>query len=199
MPVNTQVYTVAPKGGFNTDREFQAYIDLLEDIGVDLSKAPRIREPSTQNEWVYVWTNRTQAERFARELGRRLRESDLFYVHGFEIEGGEEERGPLAPLTIRSIPTRKGPVFQLESTSMDRVLRHFPNAMLRGEVMRRPVVSSPARSGEDGWRRDDPEWEDIIIQLTGLDEEAVMQLGGIRILDEDGDILYRRLPEDAPH
>ncbi len=193
-----QVYTVTSKRGFNEDREFQAYIDLLEEIGVDISNAPRVREPGTQNDWVYVWTNRTQAERFARELGRRLRD-DSFYVRDFRIPGGEEERGPLAPLTIRSIPTREGTVFRLESRSMDRVMRHFPNAMLRGEVTGRGAVLAPEGSGEDGWRQDVPEWESIITQLTGLDEEAVARLGGIRILDEDGRVLHQRLPVDAPH
>ncbi len=192
-----QVYTVT-KPGFNTDREFQAYIDFLEEIGVDISNAPRVRGPGTQNEWVYVWTNRTQAERFARELGRRLRD-DSFYVRDFRIPGGEEDRGPLAPLTILSIPTREGTVFRLESRSMDRVMRHFPNAMLRGEVTRRGAVLAPAGPREDGWRQDDPGWEDIIIQLTGLDEEAVARLGGIRILDEDRRVLHQRLPVDAPH
>ena len=193
-----QVYTVTSKRGFNTDREFQAYIDLLEDIGIDISNAPRIREPGTQNEWVYVWRNKTQADRFARELGRRLWD-DSFYVRDFQIPGAEEERGPLAPLTIRSIPTREGTVFRLESRSMDRVMRHFPNAMLRGEVMRRGAVLAPAGPREDGLRQDDPEWDNIIIQLTGLDEEAVARLGGIRILDEDGRVLHQRLPVDAPH
>jgi hypothetical protein len=124
---------------------------------------------------------------------------DSFYERDFQIPGGEEDRGQLDPLTILSIPTREGTVFRLEWRSMDRVMRHFPNAMLRGEVTGRGAVLAPEGSGGDGWRQDVPEWESIITQLTGLDEEDVVQLGGIRILDEDGRVLHQRLPIDAPH
>ena len=65
-----RVFTVRKPGG-NTDREFQAYIDLLEEIGIDIADVPRTPEPGTTNRWLYVWRSRPQAERFARELGER--------------------------------------------------------------------------------------------------------------------------------
>jgi hypothetical protein len=193
-----RVYTVTTKRGFNTDREFQAYLDLLEDIGIDISYVRRTREPGTDNHWLYVWTNRTLAERFARELGARLRDPS-FFVHEFEVPSEEGARGPLAPLTILSIPTREGPVFRLEPRSLGRVMQHYPNARLRGEVTLPGAVPLPTAAREDHQRQHDPVWGDIIIPLTGLDEEAVLRLGGIRILAEDGRVLHEHLPSDTPH
>jgi hypothetical protein len=93
-----KVYTVK-KQGANTDREFQAYIDLLEDIGIDVTNVPRTPEPGTTNRWLYVWTNKLLAERFARELGARLRDPS-WLVHEFELPNDhvpDEARGPGSP------------------------------------------------------------------------------------------------------
>ena len=85
-----RVYTVK-KPEPNTDHEFQAYIDLLEEIGIDITDVPRTPEPGTTNRWLYVWRSKPQAERFARELGGRLRDPS-WAVHEFDIP--DEERGP---------------------------------------------------------------------------------------------------------
>ena len=60
-----RVYTVRKPGG-NTDKEYEAYTELLEEVGIDLANAPRTPEPGTTNRWLYVWKSRPQAERFAR-------------------------------------------------------------------------------------------------------------------------------------
>jgi hypothetical protein len=190
-----QVYTVRKKGGLNTDEEFQAYVDLLEEIGIDISSVPRTREPETDNYWLYVWRSRTQAERFARELGARLHDPS-FEVHPFEIPN--EDRGPLAPLTIQAIPTRQGTIFRLAPRSLGRVMLHFPNAPLKGELTLPREVHLPTRMGEDDQRTQGPDWDEIIATLTGLPEDAIEELGGIRILAEDGRVLHQQLPSDAP-
>ena len=41
-----RVFTVTKAGGTN-DHEFEAYTQLLEDIGIDVSNAPRAPEPGT--------------------------------------------------------------------------------------------------------------------------------------------------------
>jgi hypothetical protein len=191
-----EVYTVRKSEGFNTDREFQAYVDLLEEIGIDISSVPRTHEKGTNNYWLYVWRSRTQAERFARELGDRLHDPS-FVVHGpFEIPN--EDRGPLAPLTIRAIPTRHGTIFRLEARSLGRVMLHFPNATLKGEVTLPREVHRPTRVDEGDQRTQAPAWDEIIATLTGLPEDAIAELGGIRILTEDGRVLHQQLPPDAP-
>lgn len=187
-------YTVR-KPSPNTDREFRAYIDLLQDIGIDIADAPRTPEPGTSHRWLYVWTNKRLAERFARELGWRLRDPSWF-VDEFEIPADhlpEEERGPLAPLTILSIATSEGTEFRLEPASQERILTHFPNARPSGQV------TFPEQVREDFEQQHGPVWNQVIILLTGISEEAIARLGGVRIVDdEDGQILYEQMSSAEP-
>jgi hypothetical protein len=193
-----QVYTVR-KQGANTDREFQAYIDLLEDIGIDITNVPRTLEPDTTNRWLYVWTNKILAERFARELGARLRDPSWF-VHQFELPDDhvpEGARGPLAPLTIVSIPTSEGTEFRLEAKSLERILQHFPNARMKGHVELPQSVLIPSPVREEYERQHGPVWDQVILTLTGVPDEAIDRLGGIRIKDEEGRVVHERLPSAA--
>jgi hypothetical protein len=186
------VYTVR-KAGPNTDREFQAYLDLLQQIGIDIADVPRTPEPGTTNRWLYVWHDKKLAERFARELGERLRDRS-WHVHEFEVADDRpaaEQRGPLAPLTILSIPTAEGTEFRLESSSQERVLTHFPNARVVGQV------SFPAQVREDFERQHGPVWDQVILLLTGVPHEAVDRLGGVRIVTPDGRLLHERAPAAA--
>ena len=188
-------YTVR-KPGPNTDREFRAYINLLQDIGIDIADVPRIPEPGKSNRWLYVWTNKRLAEKFARELGSRLRDPSWF-VDEFEVPQNHlpvETRGPLVPLTILSIDTSEGTEFRLEPASQERILTHFPNARPSGQV------TFPDQVREDFERQNGPVWNQVIILLTGIPEEAIARLGGVRIVDEeDGQVLYERLPPAAPN
>ncbi len=182
-----QVYTVR-KVPFNTDSEYQVYLDLLEEIGVDLSSAPRIHEPGTSNHWLYVWRRKEEAERFARILGDRLRDP-TFTVHRFEIE--DEERGPIAPLIIRALPTPQGVIFRMDEWSQRRVMRHFPNALLRGEV---PL---PGPVGTGRRVRKGSVLDQVARSLTGLDDPELAGLGGFRVLGENGRLLHERLPVES--
>jgi hypothetical protein len=182
-----RVYTVR-KPEPNTDREFQAYIDLLEEIGIDIANVPRTPEPGTRNRWLYLWRSRPQAERFARELGRRLRDPS-WAVHEFDIP--DEERGPLAPLVIWGIPTAEGTLFRLDPKSQARVMHHFPNARLGGEYL------FPHQVRDDYERQHGPVWNQVIIILTGIPDESIDRLGGVRILSENGAILHERIPTNV--
>jgi len=187
-----RVYTVR-KPGPNTDREIQAYTALLEKIGIDLAHAPRTLEPGTTNRWLYVWKTKPQAERFARELGARLRDSSWF-VHEFELP--HEELGPLAPLTILSIPVPDGTVFRLEANSQARIMQHYPNARLLGEVVQPGGVSFSHDVRDDFERKNGTVWNQVIVLLTGIPEEGIDRLGGVRIVTLNGDVLHERLPVD---
>ena len=187
-----RVYTVR-KPGPNTDREFQAYIDLLQDIGIDIANVPRTPEPGTTNRWLYLWKSKPQAERFARELGGRLRDRS-WYVHEFDLPDDEpldEQRGPLAPLTILSIPTSEGTEFRLEPASQERIMQHFPNARVVGQV------TFPTQVPNDYEHRHGPVWDQVIILLSGIPEEAVARLGGVRIVTPEGRVLHERVPADT--
>lgn len=181
-----RVYTVR-KPVPNTDREFQAYVDLLEEIGIDIANVPRTPEPGSTNRWLYVWRSRQQAERFARELGGRLRDSS-WAVHEFDTS--DEERGPLAPLVIWALPTPQGTVFRLDPKSQARVMHHFPNAKLVGEY---PLLFPPPVR-DDYERQHGPVWDQVGATLTGISDESIDRLGGVRIVSQNGDILHERIP-----
>ncbi len=185
-----RVYTVR-KPEFNTDREFQAYIDLLEEIGIDIANVPRTPEPGTTNRWLYVWRSRPQAERFARELGRRLRDPS-WAVHEFDIP--DEERGPLAPLVIWAIATAEGTLFRLDPKSQARVMHHFPNARLGGEYLFPRDILFPRQVREDYERQHGAVWNQVIIILTGIPDDSIDRLGGVRILSENGEVLHESIP-----
>jgi hypothetical protein len=183
-----KVYTVKQHAP-NTDREYQAYVDLLQDIGIDITDVPRIPEPETSNRWLYVWQSKPLAERFARELGARLRNSSWF-VHEFEVPEDEQssQRGPLAPLKIVSIPTSEGTEFRLEPASQERILMHFPNAHPAGKV------TFPVQVRADYEIQHGPVWDQVIKVLTGIPEEAIAGLGGICVITSEGHLLHERLP-----
>src|SRR5437016_558755 len=125
-----RVYTVRKPGG-TKDREFAIYAGLLEESGIDLSQVPRTQEPGTSNRWLYVWRDRTSADRFKRELSSRTRDTS-WEVYEFDLP--VEEVGPLAPLEIIAERTTDGTAFRLAPTSQERIVRRFPDARLAGEV-----------------------------------------------------------------
>ena len=187
-----RAYTVK-KTEPNTDREFRAYIDLLEEIGIDIADVPRTLEPGTSNRWLYVWKNKPQAERFARELGDRLRQRD-WSVHEFDVPDAlppDEARGPLAPLTVLAIPTSEGTEFRLEAASQERIRLHFPNARLAGKML------FPSQVRADYEREKGPIWDQVILILAGVSAEALAGLGGVRVVQADGRMLHESVAVDA--
>ena len=183
-----KVFTVR-KQGPSSDREFQAYVELLEDIGIDIADVPRVPQPGTTDRWLYVWQSKPLAERFAREIRARLRDS-AWFVHELDLSE-PAQRGPIAPLTILSIPTSEGTEFRLEPTSQERILTHFPNARPAGKV------AFPAQVRADYERQHGPVWDQVIALLTGIPEDAVTHLGGIRIATPEGQTLHERVPVAA--
>jgi hypothetical protein len=170
----TRAYTVRKRGG-NNDREFQAYIDLLEEIGIDIANVPRTAEKGTTNRWLYVWHNRTQAERFAREIGKRLRQDD-WVVEDVEISG-DEDLGALAPLIVLAIDTPGWRTYLLDSRSQARIMRHYPNARLfSGEI------PFPSKLIHDYPEIQTALGNQVVQKLTGLSDEAIDRLGGARIV-----------------
>jgi hypothetical protein len=187
-----RVYTVR-KPEPNTDKEFQAYTELLEEIGIDLTNALRTLEPGTTNRWLHVWKSKPQAERFARALGERLYDPS-WMVHEFELP--HEEFGPLAPLTILSMPVKDGTVFRLDANSLARVMQHYPNVRLVGEVVKRGLVL-PNDLRVDLERQYGRLCDEVISSLTGLSEDEIAGLGGIRIVTLTGEVLHERLPSNV--
>jgi hypothetical protein len=68
---------------------------------------------------------------------------------------------------------------------------HFPNARVVGQV------TFPAQVRHDYERQHGPVWEQVIILLTGIPDEAVARLGGVRIVTPDGRVLCEQIPAVA--
>jgi hypothetical protein len=175
-----RVYTVHKPDG-TKDREFEAYKGLLEESGIDLSQVPRTQEPGTGHRWLYVWNDRTFAERFRRELSTRTRDPSW---EVYEFDQPQEEVGPLAPLDIVAEHTSDGTVFRLAPTSQERIMRSFPNAHLTGEVF---WGTERQRTHEHDRG---PIWDQVASTLTGLSAEQLETLGGYRIVEWVEKVLY---------
>jgi hypothetical protein len=87
-----------------------------------------------------------------------------------------------------------GTVFKLEPSSQARIMHHFPNARLVGEVVESAGVVFPHDVRNDFERQHGPVWDQVIILLTGISEEEIATLGGVRIVTPHGEILHEQLP-----
>jgi|GEM_PF-1454687 hypothetical protein len=174
------------------EQEYQAYTGLLEGIGIDINDVPRTPEPSTKNRWLYVWSDRNRADRFARELRRRT-DDRSWTIH--EVDSPVEEHGPLAPLVIMAIESPEGTTFRVVAESQERVMRRFPNARLAGERFfstARPAdeVFFSTETRFDYERQHGPVWDQVAILLLGIPHDLIARLGGFRVVTPEGEILH---------
>jgi len=183
-----EVFTVTKPGG-TKDYEFEEFTRLLEEIGVDVAKAPRVPEPGTGRRWLYTWRRKEEAEGFARELKMRTRDYS-WHVHQFKTE--DESRGPVAPLDIYQVRTGEGQgyMYYLTPASMERIIRAYPNAKLYpSAIISEEDLETIRRQHGNIW------WNQVRILLTGLSEAQVRLLGGYRVILPGGEIGYEELPE----
>ena len=60
---------------------------------------------------------------------------------------------------------------------------------------RRDLAESCSRmTCADYEREHGPIWNQVIILVTGISEDAIAHLGGIRIVEPNGKVLYEQLP-----
>jgi hypothetical protein len=175
-------YVVLKPGGARP-HEFEAYKALLEEVGFDLSNAPRVSEPGPERRWLYVWRDRAPAQAFARELGRRTRDSSWMVD---ECEVPEEGTGPLVPLDVIAEPVPDGTAYRLSTASQERILKRFPNASLSGEV----ILSHQAQQVQERERGRGAAWDRVVGLLSGLSRDQVIELGGYRVFETIVRTLY---------
>jgi hypothetical protein len=179
------VYTVTKPVG-TKDREFEAYTRLLEEVGIDVSNSPRVPEPGTDRRWLYAWKKEIEAERFAAELRRRTGDRE-WLVYRFENPG--DERGPVAPLEIASVPERDGYTYYLTPASRERVVSAFPGTRLSGGLnVAVSVQQDNLRDKGEEW------WLEISRLLTSRTDEEIDSLGGVRIVVGEDTVAFQRIP-----
>ncbi len=179
------VYTVTLPIGTN-DNDFADYTHLLEEVGIDVSNAPRVLEPKTSRKWLYAWTKKEEAERFTLELRRRTRNNG-WYVQ--QVSPTTENRGPVAPLEVATVPEADQFLYYLIPSSRERVIAAYPKAKLVASV------AVPVGEQQDQLPQRGTEWwEKMTRELTGLGDEQIDSLGGVRVLGETDKVAYQRLP-----
>lgn len=117
-------FTVTRQGG-TKDAEFQAYVRLLRQRGINLGKLPRVPEPGTRRRWLYVWSDADEAQRFADDLKERTTD-DAWQV--VETTAPPSE-GPLGPVLIQLARRGDGLLFALHPLSRAMIQSAFPQAM----------------------------------------------------------------------
>lgn len=182
------VYTVTKPVG-TKDREFEAYTRLLEDVGIDVSNSPRVAEPGTYHRWLYAWKKKIEAELFAEELRRRTGDGD-WVVHQFETAA--EERGPVAPLDIASVPEQDGYTYYLTPASRERVVAAYPGTKLPAGLAIKIGVHQDLlhQQGSEAWMG-------IARLLTGRNDEEIDRLGGVRFILGEDRVAFQRIPTPA--
>jgi hypothetical protein len=171
------------------DTDFEAYIRLLEDVGIDVSNARRIPEPGPRRRWLYAWQRKREAERFADELRRRTGDADW---EVYQYEDASEERGPVAPLDIARIPEKDGYTYFLTPASRERVAAAFPGTRL-------PASLSFSMSVAQDFQREkgDEGWMEIARLLTRMADEEIDSLGGVRFIVGERKVAFQRIPTAA--
>jgi hypothetical protein len=182
------VYSVTKPVG-TKDREFEAYTRLLEEVGIDVSNSPRVPEPGTDRRWLYAWKREIEAERFAAELRRRTGDREWFV---YRFEDPCDERGPVAPLEIASVPEQDGYTYFLTPSSRERVVSAFPGTKLPGGL-------NVAVGAQQDYLRDKGEewWLELSRHLTGRTDEEIDSLGGVRIIVGEDTVAFQRIPTAA--
>ena len=159
------------------DKGFKAYTRLLEHVGIDVAHSPRVPEPGTERRWLYAWRKRIEADRFAAELRRRTGDPSWFVQ---ELQAEDEERGPVAPLEIASVPEGDGFTFFLMPASRERVAAAFPGTRLS--------LGVTVEAGQQ------PRWDALARQLTGREDSEIDALGGVRIVTGEDEVAFERIP-----
>jgi hypothetical protein len=174
-------YTVVLPGG-TSNYDFEAYVRVMDQLGVDWADTPRALEPETAARYLPIWERRADAERFAEALRQHAEQKGWRVV---EVPPERISRGGLGPVEIKVGRQSDGFVYGLHPNSRRLIERAFPQAHLLRSVF---VGTKPH---EDF---DTSQWQ-VIDQvariLTGLTPEQLEQLGGIRLYDPARDEVLR--------
>jgi hypothetical protein len=172
-------FTVNRPGGMKSS-DFQAYARLLRQRGVDLGKLPRVRDPITDNRWLYVWNTEAEARAFADELKEETGDSAWEVVP----VSAQPTEGPLAPLMIQLVRQADGLTFALHPLSRATIRSAFPQAI---SATTYATIDTPTWHD---FRKTKGGLADLVQEiapaLTGLAPDQLRSLGYV-VVDADTD------------
>ena len=173
-------FVVTMPGG-TKDAEFEAYLRLLRQRGVDLGKSARVPDPGTGRLWLYVWPLQQEAEEFARTLRDRTGDSQWTV----QAVNAPPSKGPFGPVLIQLSRRGNGLLFALHPLSRAMIRSAYPNAVPSGSN-----ISIDASTYADYMQTHgslDHLVQGIAPVLTGLSAGDLEQLGYAVIDDSTGE------------
>lgn len=183
-------YTVSRHASGVKDAAYEVYARLLRQRGIDLGKSPRAPDPRTGLRWLYVWTDRAQAESFAAELRKRTRDPAWTVIEVCS----PPSHGPMGPIVVQVGRRSTGLVFALHPLS--RVLIQSAYA---GKKPMADTISVNFQTLQDFTTTHGSIEElaaEIVPTLTGLDATDLDRLGYALIEDDTARTLVYVPPGD---
>jgi hypothetical protein len=185
-------YTVVHPAGMTKDSEFQEYLRLLRQSGVDIGRVPRVAEPGTDRRWLYVWDSEDEAQSFAKELKKRTRID--WKVIPVSVPASE---GPMGPLLVQLARQPDGLTFALHPLSRALLCSAFPEAASAATNIFINVETW------DDFRRTKGGLKALVLEilpsLTGLLPDDIASLG-FNVIDVDtGETLVSEPPASLSH
>jgi hypothetical protein len=159
----------------NKDAEFQVYVRLLGERGVDPGKH-RV-EDSYGRKWIHVWDNRDDAEQFAVVLRKETRNPDweVYELSPPRPLGGDVDgQGPIDILVGRQ---SDGYTYGLHPNSFKLIRKCFPSVHPQPSIFMGRDAQT-AYEVTNGAR-----YDQIAVLLTGLSPAKLGELGGYRVVD----------------
>lgn len=174
-------FTVNRDDGLTKDAEFEDYVRLLRQKGVDLGKLPRVVEPKTGKRWLYVWQVEAQARAFATELSKRTGNSWVVV----KVDAPPSE-GPMGPIIIQVSRRSDGLVFGLHSLSRTIIQSAFPESKSRGAKVTVSINFDTYAQFLESYGSINNLANEIVPTLTGLDKSQLERIG-YALIEEDSD------------
>jgi hypothetical protein len=179
-------FTVAHSDAPIQRHEFDAYLRLLEQRGIDWTNTPRVPAPGATNQWLRVWDDRPQAEEFCAALQKETRDEN-WLVRKLSPDV-QTSTGSLIPVIIFRRLHSLGAEFTLDPFSRTLVKRRFP--------FYPPATSLNLESSmmHEMEQQHSPLFEHVALVLTNRSAKQLSELGGYRIVDPVTDAV---ISEDA--
>lgn len=186
-----EAFAVGLPGG-TKDAEFQTYVRLLKDQGIDLDK-PRV-EDSFGRKWLHVWENRNDAEKFASQLRRLTRNPDWeIYELMPPTAATEAVAEDVGPIVILVGKQSDGNNYDLHPKSVKLLRKKFPRIPLKPSVFVGRGTQADFEEGAGGTM-----YAQVVALLTGLDASRILEaFGGFRVVDPVSNLTLYQVTKQA--
>ncbi|MBY0229397.1 MAG: hypothetical protein K2W96_08975 [Gemmataceae bacterium] len=160
-------------------------LTCFRQAGGDQASALRVVDPMGGGRWVPAWRTEAEAEAVVRAV-RELTEEDGYRV--IAVPDAEPTIGPLGPVDMRVFRRSDGWVYGIDHQSRFLIRKAYPETAMMQFVH---LIAPPPDDPEPSQSR---YWDQIATMLTGLNEEQIRALGGLRVFNPETRCVYRESP-----